>query len=196
VKILEGAWTHIPAARVTALNKHRADWHTAYVKITGPHTSVGTEAKNEARDAAEHYVRQFFQQYLKFDPVTNQDRLAMGWPIYDSTRTPIGAPKTRPHLTLRALGGFAVEIRCQDETTPARMAIPYGMSGCVLHFTWGPEKIYDYKAIKETRLMTRSIFDLLLPPEAEGKFLSCYAQWQNETGHPGKPSEIFHIAVS
>jgi hypothetical protein len=31
---------------------------------------------------------------------------------------------------------------------------------------------------------------------AEGKYLSCYARWQNETGHLGKPSAIQHIAIS
>jgi hypothetical protein len=43
--------------------------------------------------------------------------------------------------------------------------------------------------------MTHTPFVLFLPPEAEGKFLSCYAQWQNETGHLEKPSETQHIAV-
>jgi hypothetical protein len=194
--VTAGTWTHIPADKVTALNKHQTDWHTAYVKIQGPHTNVDTEAKNEAHQAAEHFIRQFFQQYLKFDPVTNQDRLAMGWPIYDPTHSPIGVSKTRPILTLRVLGGFAVEIRFQDEATPDSTAIPYGMNGCLLNYAWGPEKVEDYTLIKETCLMTRSLFDLILPPEAEGKYLSCYARWQNETGHLGKPSEIQHIAVS
>jgi hypothetical protein len=195
--VTAGTWTHIPADKVTALNKHQTDWHTAYVKTLGPHTSVDTEAKNEAHQAAAHFTRQFDQQFLKYDPVTKQDRVAMGLPILDTTHSTIGDPKTRPVVTeLRALGGFAVEIRFQDEETPDSTAIPYGMNGCLLNYAWGPEKIEDYASIKETRLMTRSPFDLVLPPEAEGKYLSCYARWQNETGHLGKPSEIQHIAIS
>jgi hypothetical protein len=196
-KITAGAWTHIPPDKMTALNKHQTDWHAAFVKIQGPHTAVDTEAKNEARRAVEHFVRQFDQQFLKYDPVTNQDRVAMGLPILDTTHTPIGDPKTRPVITaLRAKGGFAVEIRFQDEETPDSTAIPYGMNGCLLNYAWGPEKIEDYAAVNETRLMTRTPFDLNLPPQAEGKYLSCYARWQNETGHLGKPSEIQHIAIS
>jgi hypothetical protein len=195
--VTAGTWTHIPADKVTALNQRQIAWHTAYVKTLGPHTNVDTETKKEAHAAAEHFVRQFYQQYLKFDPVTNQDRLAMGLPIQDPTRTPIGEPKTRPLLTdLRALGGFEIEFRFQDEETPDSSANPYGMNGCLLNYTWGPEKVEDYALLKETRLMTRSPFVLSLPPEAEWKFLSCYARWQNETGHLGKPSEIQHIAIS
>jgi hypothetical protein len=36
----------------------------------------------------------------------------------------------------------------------------------------------------------------VLPPEAEGSFLSCYTCWQNERGDLGKPSDIHHIVVA
>jgi hypothetical protein len=195
--VTAGTWTHIPPVKVTTLNQHQTGFHAAYVKTLGPHTSVDTEAKNEAHRAAAKFVRQFDQQYLKFDPITKEDLNALGLPIPDPTHTPIGDPKTRPLLTeLRALGGFEIELRFQDEETPDSSAIPYGMNGCLLNYTWGPEKVEDYALLKETCLMTRSPFVLSLPPEAEGKFLSCYARWQNETGHLGKPSEIQHIAIS
>jgi hypothetical protein len=148
--VTAGTWTHIPADKVTALNKPQTDWYAAYVKVQGPHTSVDTEAKNEARRAADHFTRQFDQQYLKYDPVTNKDRVAMGLPILDTTHTPIGVSKTRPVVTLRTLGGFTVEIRFQDEETPDSTAIPYGMNGCLLNYAWGPEKIEDYASIKDT----------------------------------------------
>jgi hypothetical protein len=192
-----GTWTHIPSDKVTALNKHNDGWHAAYVKTLGPHSSVDTEAKNDAKKAADAFVRQFIQQYLKYDPVTNEDRTAMNLHNRDTKRTPIGVPKTRALITdLRPLGGFQTEIRFQDEAAPDRKAIPYGMNGCLLNFTWGPEKVTDYAHIKETRLMTRSPYTLSLPPEAEGKFLSCFARWQNETGDLGKWSEIQHIVIA
>jgi hypothetical protein len=52
-KTSSGDWTHIPADKVTTLNAHNKDWHTAYGKTLGPHTSVDTEAKNDARKVAE-----------------------------------------------------------------------------------------------------------------------------------------------
>jgi hypothetical protein len=192
-----GAWTHIPADKVTALKGHNTAWHAAYVKTLGPHTAVDTKAKNDARKAAEAFARRFVQQYLMFDPVTNEDRTAMRLHNKDTTHTVIGAPATRALITdLKALGGFRVEIRFQDEATPNSKAIPYGDNGCLLNYTWGPEKKLDYAALTQTKLMTRSPFVLTLPPEAEGKFLSCSSRRQNERGDLGPWGEVQHISVS
>jgi hypothetical protein len=196
-KVTAGTWTHIPADKATVLKGHNTDWHTAYSKTLGPHTPVDTEAKNDARKAAEAFARQFVAQYLKFDPVTNEDRTAMNLHNRDTTHTAIGTPTTRALITdLKALGGFQVEIRFQDEATPNSRAIPYGCNGGLLNFTWGAEKSTDYALLKDTKLMTHSPFVLALPPEAEGKFLSCAARWQNERGELGPWGEIQHISVS
>ena len=196
-KTTGGAWTHIPAEKVIALKSHNTAWHTAYVKTTGPHTAVDTEAKNDARAAAEGFVRPFVQQYLKFDPVSNEDRTAMNLHNRDRTYSPIGKPATRALITgLKALGGFRVEIRFQDEATPDSRARPYGDNGCLLHFTAGPEKVTDYALLKDTQLMTRSPFTLPLGPEAEGQFLSCAPRWQNERGDLGPWGEIVSVAIS
>ena len=196
-KVTSGAWTHIPIGKVTALKQHNDAWHTAYVKTLGPHTAVDTEAKNDARKAAEGFVRLFVQQYLKFDPVTNEDRTAMRVHNPDTTKTPIGKPATLALITdLKALGGFRVEIRFQNEATPDSHAIPYGCNGCLLNYTWGPEKAADYAALTQTRLMTHNPWTLELPPEAEGKFLSCAARWQNERGELGQWRDIQHIVIA
>jgi hypothetical protein len=192
-----GAWTHIPAEKVTALTERNTAWHTAYAKTLGPHTSVDTEAKNDARKAAEGFVRPFVAQYLKFDPVSNEDRTAMRLHNRDTAHSAIPIPATRALITdLKALGGFQVEIRFQNEATPNSNAIPYGDNGCLLNFTWGAEKVTDYAALTQTQLMTRSPWTITLPPEAEGKFLSCATRWQNEKAELGPWSEITHTVIA
>jgi hypothetical protein len=193
----KGLWPHIPAEKVTALKGHNTAWHTAYLKTLGPHTSVDTAAKNDQRKAAKGFVRPFVQQYLMFDPVTNEDRKAMRLHNRDVNHSRIEAPSTRALISdLKALGGFQVEIRFFNEPNPGRRAIPYGMNGGLLNYTWGPEKITDYALLKDTKLMTHSPWTLTLPPEAEGHFLSCVARWQSERGKLGPWGEIQHIAVS
>jgi hypothetical protein len=189
-------WTHIPLAKVTDLKQRNIDWHTAYTKTLGPHTAVDTELKKETRKTTEAFIRQFIAQYLKFDPVTNEDRTAMNIHNKDTTHTPIGKPTTRVLITeLKALGGFQTEIRFQDETTPNSRAIPYGMNGCLLNYTVSTEKATDYALLKDTTLMTHSLFTLSLGPEAEGKFLSCAPRWQSERGELGPWGEIQHIVI-
>ncbi|GHU02262.1 hypothetical protein FACS1894147_03770 [Spirochaetia bacterium] len=195
-KVTGGQWTHIPADKVAALKQHNTDWHAAYVKTLGPHTAVDTEAKNDQRKAAEGFVRPFVQQYLRFDPVTNEDRTAMNLHNRDTTNTAIGVPASRSLIIdLRSLGGFQVEIRFQDEATPESHAIPYGDNGCLLNFTWGTEKVTDYAALTQTQLMTRSPYVLSLPPEAEAKFLTCAPRRQNERGKLGPWGDIQHIVI-
>jgi hypothetical protein len=63
---------------LTAIAAVYANWYTAYSKVLGPHTPVDTEAKNAAKKAAKKAVRAFVNQYLRFDPVTDEDRTAIG----------------------------------------------------------------------------------------------------------------------
>jgi hypothetical protein len=44
--------------------------------------------------------------------------------------------------------------------------------------------------------MTRNPWTLELPPEAEGKFLSCTVRWQSETGVLGARGDIQHVVIA
>jgi hypothetical protein len=44
--------------------------------------------------------------------------------------------------------------------------------------------------------MTRSPWVVTLPPEAEGKFLSCATRWQNEKAKLGPWTEILHTVIA
>jgi hypothetical protein len=80
---------------------------------------VDTKAKNDRCAEAKHCVRPFVQQYLKFDPVTDEDRMAAWVHNHDSTHTPIGAPASRPAIAgLKALGGFQALIPSTINTAP------------------------------------------------------------------------------
>ncbi|MDR1862627.1 MAG: hypothetical protein LBQ67_01775 [Treponema sp.] len=188
-------WTFIPPDAVSRLSSAYDVWHEAYQKTIGAHSKVETEAKNDARKAGTAIIRPFVQQYLMFPPVTNEDRTAMRIPNKDTTRTPIPKPETRPVITdLRALGGYQIEIRFRDETTPDSRAIPYGCNGCLLNYTWGRERVTDVTALKETQLMTRSPWIITLPPEAQTNFLSCVPRWQSK-GNIGPWGDVQHIVV-
>ncbi|MDR3171453.1 MAG: hypothetical protein LBU17_07480 [Treponema sp.] len=77
-----------------------------------------------------------------------------------------------------------------------RKAVPYGDNGCLLNFTWGLEKVTDYAALTQSKLMTRTLWPLTLPPEAEGNFLLCSTRWQNERGELGPWGEIQPVVIA
>jgi hypothetical protein len=42
--------------------------------MSGPYTQVDREAKNDAKRASKKAIRAFVNQYLRFPPVTDEDR--------------------------------------------------------------------------------------------------------------------------
>jgi hypothetical protein len=189
-------WSHIPLVAITQLAELGNAWHRAFVKTRGPHTSVDTKTKNDSRKAATAFLRPFVAQYLKFEPVTDEDRKAMRLHNRSTSHSPIPLPATRPLITeLKALGGFQVKIRFRDETTPNSNAIPYGDNGCLLNFTVSTEQVTDYDALIRTQLMSDTPWTLSFSPEAAGTFLSCAVRWQSRKTKLGPWSEIHHIMI-
>jgi hypothetical protein len=189
-------WDHIPRRAVTDLIDVYTMWRVNYEKTLGPHSPTATEAKNNSRAKAEAMIRPFIIRYLNFDPVTNEDRVAMGLHNKDLHHTPINPPATRPIITdLSGMGGYRVEVRFRDETTPDSRAIPYGDNGCLLNYTWGSERITDVSKLDQTTLMTRSPCTITFPPESQSFFLSCAPRWQNKKGELGPWGDIHYVVI-
>jgi hypothetical protein len=100
VMAAQPAWTHIPKPEAEALSAAYTAWHTAYQPTLKPHTPVETEAKNNAKKTARTAARFFVNRFLRYPPVTDEDRAAMGIPNRDTTRTPHGPPEAEPDIVV------------------------------------------------------------------------------------------------
>jgi hypothetical protein len=190
------AWTHIPPEALAALNEHKTAWDTAYADAVAEPTPAKKHEKTWVRGEMEQFVRGFVNQYLRFPPVTNEDRDNIGVPNHDTKPTPHGAPTTVPVLNgLEQELGHRVLIRFHDENVVDSQAIPYGYNGCLLNYAVDAEKVTDTEALEKSALMTRSPWRLDLAPEDEGKWLSVSIRWQSGTGKLGARSEVQHIVV-
>lgn len=189
-------WTHIPAAARTALQDAYAAWYTAYSKTFGPHTPVDTEGKNDARKSSEHTVRAFRNQYLEFDPVTNEDRTAMGIPNKDTTRTPIGVPQTRPEFDLKVKDIRQVNVDFWDQGSGATAggghskARPYGYSGAVINWLISDAAPARPEDLTGSALATHTPYTLSFSETDRGKTVYIALRWQNEKGEKGQFSEM------
>jgi hypothetical protein len=189
------AWTHIPEAARLALGMQLAAWSAALATARTIPTPANTEEKNLVRMAVEKFFRNFVNQYLRYPPVTDEDRSNMHIHNRDSHSTEISVPGTVPFIiSLVIISGHRIKIHFRDETEARSQAIPYGFSGCLLSFSWGDERISDVTQLRETRLMTRSPWILNLPTTAERSWLSVAARWQNKKGDLGPWGEI-HCTV-
>ena len=190
------AW-QIPEAEVVEIAGKTAAFKNLHTKCAGPdRTKTLVVEKDAAKAELIARVRAMVDFRFANPVIPDASRIECGLHAKDRVRTVIGAPSSRALITdIKALGGFRLEIRFQDEATPDTRAIPYGCNGCLLYYSWGAEKLLDYTVLKDTKLMTHNPFVLDLPPEAEGRFASCAVRWQNERGDLGPWSDIMHSAV-
>jgi hypothetical protein len=103
-------WPNIPTATVTALVAAYDAWHLAFLDTRAAHTKPQTEKKNEKRKDAEALLRPFVAQYLRFPPVTNEDRTAMNIRNHDTKPTPTPRPLNQATAKHRPLGDHLIEL--------------------------------------------------------------------------------------
>jgi hypothetical protein len=104
------AWTHIPPAVVEQQDRNYADWYAVYSKIIGPHTQEDTLAKNNKKQAVKALIRPFVNQYLRFPPVADEDRLAMGIPNRDTKPTRVLPPTSQAEADMTFPGIHLLEL--------------------------------------------------------------------------------------
>jgi hypothetical protein len=123
-------WTHIPVATLMMLRSMLGRWDITYEPTKGPHTPVETEAKNLSKKEAKKTIRPFVNQYLRFPPVSDMDRTAMGIPNKDTIPTPIPPPQAQPEGDLTFPGVHLVElanIRAVKGSTAPEARSDYGV---------------------------------------------------------------------
>jgi hypothetical protein len=109
-------WEHIPTDAVTALSEAIIAFRSAYAKMTGAHTKADTEWKNKKRKEAEKTISSFVNQYLRFPPVTDEDRVNMNIPNRDTTYTKHPAPEARPMFVAKATGDGKILVEVELES--------------------------------------------------------------------------------
>jgi hypothetical protein len=128
------AWNHIPQARLSALGELHAAWKTAYGAIIGPHTKVETEAKNYAKTAAKAAIRPFVNQFLRYPPVTDEDRTAMGIPNRDGHRSPVTPPPFGPAFSIVQMGPRMLGIVYRNGEGARKGSKPPGVEGARIYY--------------------------------------------------------------
>jgi len=136
VKTHKTAWGHIPAAVITDLTGLLEDLDVILQETAGQSNAAQNLARREAQAAATRGVRAFVNQYLRFAPVSNVDRVEMGVPNRDTIPTNIPPPSIPVEGTLSFPAIGLVEmynIRPSGEKSDQRskhgVRIYYGVMG-------------------------------------------------------------------
>jgi hypothetical protein len=191
------AWNHIPQAALSVLGELHTAWKTAYSGVIGPHTPVDTEAKNNVKKAAKAAVRPFVNQYLRFSPVTNEDRTAMGIPNRDTHPTPVPVPDDVPETEVSMPLPRVLQFRFK-RAGAKRWGKPPKVHG--MECLWKIEETGDpppkeVEDLLHSSFATRSPLELTFKESERGKKLYYAVRWETGTVKKGKWSEIMSAII-
>jgi hypothetical protein len=188
------AWTHIPQAVLTAIADMYAAWYTAYAKVLAPHTPVDTEAKNDAKKAAKKAVRSFVNQYLRFDPVTDEDRTAMHIPNHDTHPTPIPIPGDIPEVEAQTPLPRVLRFRFRRRGMK-RWGKPDDVHGMELVWLISDTPPKEVEELVHSAFATKSPLEMTFKESERGKRLYYAVRWETGTVKKGKFSEIYSAII-
>jgi hypothetical protein len=120
VLVTTPVWTHISSAEAQKLATSCTAWQTAYEPTKVPHSPVVTAEKNRVRKVSQKALEEFVNRYLRYLPVTDEDRDRMGIPNHKEGRTPVPLPTTCPQLTVDTGTRRRLLVHYQDEGATRR----------------------------------------------------------------------------
>ena len=174
-------WTHIIKERFDQLGQRYGEFSQAFVNHQNNPTPANTLARNEAQAEATRELRAFVNQFLRFPPVTNVDRVEMGVPNHDTIRTDhkVVTEMVDFVLHLRNIRETMIDFWIQGETHKAK---PVGYDGAVI--VWGtldahPQHTDD---LIHHSMASRTPFALHFDETDRGKTVFVAVTWQNERG--------------
>ncbi len=149
-------------------------------------TSADVQAKNDAREAFEKYLRSFVAQWLASNSkVSNSDRERMGLTVKSDTRTPAPVPVTYPVGTVDFSVRLQHTIHFSDEATPRNRAKPAGVHGCEIWMKIdGPAPI-DASELTYLTTDTNSPYRAAFEGKYAGKTVYYWLRWVNTRGEHG-----------
>jgi hypothetical protein len=194
VLVAQPVWTHIPKTEAEALAAAYTAWHTAYLPTQKPHSPVETEAKNDAKKAAVKVVQLFVNRYLRYPPVTDEDRTAMGIPNRDTQPTPVPRPDDIPEVEALTPKPRVLRFRFR-RVNMQRWGKPEGVHG--LELVWliadaPPKKVAE---LVHSAFATKSPLDLTFEEDDRGKRVYFAVRWETGAMKKGDFSEIMSAII-
>ena len=183
-------WAVIPMERFQELLDAFIAFQKVYLPLAAhPINKAQREQVRQAQAKCTAKLRPFVNQFLKFPPVTDADRLEMGIPNRDNIRT--------LHIEVTALVEFEIRLRGIRELLinfwvkgASNRAKPVNHDGAAI--VWGildapPTDIHELHC---HALATRTPHTLNFTEAQRGKTVYVALTWRNNRGNIGKWSEI------
>jgi hypothetical protein len=177
-------WKHIPNEALEALNDEYASWNTAYGLTLVAHTPAETLGKQNAYKMASRHLRGFINQYLRFPPVTDMDRLALGIRNPAVVRTSRKLPEEKVDFYFQLKDVQKIEVRFKVRGATSR-AKPHGYHGAVIAWDLLDKPPTRHAELTRHVTATRTPYTLEFDEDDRGKTVYVAVCWQNAKGQNG-----------
>ena len=183
-------WKTIPTEGFQPVLDAFAAFQDVYLPLAAhPMNAAQRERIREAQAACTAVLRPFVNQWLRFPPVNNADRIEMGIPNHDAVRTDhkVVVEMVDYVVHLRNIRELLVDFWIQGQTHKAK---PEGYDGAVI--IWGildspPRQAID---LDHHAMASRTPFVIHFEEAERGKTVWIAAAWQNERVILGQWSEF------
>lgn len=187
----------VPAADAAALAGDQSAWQTAFAahRKAQEEARTATQNKDAARAKLESGLRAAARKVHSTAGADNTLRVAVGLKPREATRSPIGAPASRPAGRIEVKPGRTLVLHFVDEQTPTRLAKPDGVQGCQIWSHVGdaaPAEASDYSFVA---LDTRTPYTDEHAAADAGKTVHYLLRWQNAKGEPGPWSDVLSAKI-
>jgi hypothetical protein len=187
-------WTHIPVSAAEALAADYGAWHAAWEATRVPHLPPVTLAKNNAREHSQKVIADFRDTYLSRPPVTNEDLLAMGFHIHDTTPTTVNALDEFPVVEARTAKARIVDFWFKGRNNK-RWGKPKHAHGMELKWIMADTPPASVDDFPHSEFATRNPLRLVFDEADRGKRLYYIARWETEAAKKSEFSEIYWVII-
>jgi len=172
----------------TAIAASYTAWNTAYLAATNPatRTSPTVAAKTAQRISSEAVIRPYATQISRNPAVTNDDKVAVGVNLPNSSRTPVPPPTTAPAISLQSAIHNLQVLAYYDTSTPTSKAKPPGAIGLELWQYIGVAPATDPSQAKLYGTLTKSPANIGTNSGDVGKLATYYGRWTTRSGPGGQ----------
>lgn len=156
---------------------------------------AATQTKNTTRETLVQKIRMHAQQFQARPNVSDALRADLGITIPASNQTSVGAPTTRPVVSIQTGNRLQHVVNFQDEMTPTSRAKPAGVLGCEIYRFVGTVPPTSNDQYSFLSLDTATPFVANFNEADGGKTAYYIARWTNRAGDKGAWSAVASATI-
>jgi len=181
----------LTAADITPITDAASDWNTKYAANISAQSDAQSarQAKDDSRDTTEKAVRPMVGRLQSSTAVTDAQRQSLGVTVRSTTRTPTGAPTTKPVAQVDTSQRLRHTVSFFDELTPTSRAKPDGVQGCEIWIKIGEPQPAGPDDFKYLATDTRSPYLAEFDAADAGKTAYYILRWVSTRGETGPWSQ-------